>query len=239
MSDSIPDRKTGRSAPMPLDDAEIEELYHRLPYFEAYSRHTDLRVARDPQGAVGGQWDVLGAAQLNFLRGQGMEPRHRLFDLGCGTLRAGRHFIRFLDPGNYHGFDLSPAAISYAQELIRAEGLEARKPVLAVNRAQDLRFAGFTSQTFDYLLAFSVFTHLQPEHIAECFEHIGQIMHADSAFFFTFRAAGRFEQRGPKDFSQPFSWFVSLAKRYDFELRDHSPDFRHPRAQRMISIKRR
>jgi hypothetical protein len=54
---------------------------------------------------VGGWWDYMQQLQYNFMRAQGLKPRHHLWDIGCGSLRAGVALIRYLDRGHYHGVD--------------------------------------------------------------------------------------------------------------------------------------
>jgi SAM-dependent methyltransferase len=50
-------------------------------------------------------WDYLGKLQLDYLVEQGLKPEHHVLDVGCGPLRAGVHFIGFLEPGHYAGID--------------------------------------------------------------------------------------------------------------------------------------
>jgi hypothetical protein len=38
---------------------------------------------------TGGWWEETGRIQLDLLRGQGMQPSHRLLDVGAGALRLG------------------------------------------------------------------------------------------------------------------------------------------------------
>jgi hypothetical protein len=51
-----------------------------------------------------------------------------MLDIGCGTLRGGRHFIGYLDPDGYTGMDISPQAIRYGEELVRRENLTWKQP---------------------------------------------------------------------------------------------------------------
>lgn len=220
-------------------DKTVKSLYATESYLDAYSGHTDLRVERDPHWAVGGLWEEMGQLQFDFLVTNGLQPQDRLLDIGCGTLRGGRHFINYLNAGNYSGIELSPKALEYGEWLVEQEGLSGKQPRLLVSRNKDLKFNEFDGEVFDYLLAQSVFTHLKSEHINECFQHIGRIMDQASIFFFTFNEGSKYKQIGRKDFCYPFSFFQSLAKQYGFDLGDRSRDYPHPRGQHMAVVLKR
>lgn len=57
------------------------------------------------QQAVGGHWKEIGELQYDFLVEHGLTPDQRLVDVACGSFRAGRHLIGYLDPDNYVGVD--------------------------------------------------------------------------------------------------------------------------------------
>ena len=219
-------------------DDTVAKLYAEKDYLEAYSEHTDLRVEADPRSAIGGMWEEVGVLQLAFLRSKGLMPQHKLLDIGCGTLRGGRHMIRYLDAGKYYGMDISRKAIEHAKKLVQDEGLADKIPHLLVSENRALRFQEFADQTFDFLLAQSVFTHLKSEHIEECFEHVAKIMHDSSVFYFTSKATRR-GRPSHKNFRYPFSYFQSLADKYGLSLEDCSADYDHPRDQRMAVVRRR
>ena len=216
--------------------SRIKRLYAQKEYLDAYSEHTDIRVKQDPHSAIGGLWETMGQLQFSFLVKHGLEPHHTILDIGCGTLRGGRHFIKYLNPGKYTGTDISSAAIEYAKTLVRQEGLSDKQPRLILTESKELTFEEFTGETFDYLLAQSVFTHLKHEHIEECFKYVGTIMKENSVFFFTFFEADRFVQRSRKNFSYPFSFFETLSLQYGFEAQNYSDDYNHPTGQRMVKL---
>ena len=216
-----------------LEYPSLIALYRRLGYLEAYRVHTDRRVASDPRDAVGGRWERVGHLQYEFLVGHGLRPLHRVLDIGCGTLRAGRHVIAYLEPGHYTGIDLSPAAIERGRTLVRDEGLLDKRPRLLVNRRLDFR--AFDGERFDVLLAHSVFTHLPVEHIEECLGNVGRVMHRTSRFYFTFMPAGRRRRVGLKNFRYPQSLFEDLAGTHGFAL-SLEEDYEHPTGQRMVSL---
>jgi len=219
-------------------DQQVKKLYEENDYLEAYSQHTDLRVEANPKSAVGGLWEEMGQLQFEFLIVKNLQPHHKMLDLGCGTLRGGRKFIKYLDTGNYYGIDISPKTIAYAKQLVQKEGLSEKGPHLLVSEKKDLKFREFSGESFDYILAQSVFTHLKPENIKECFENIGHIMHKSSFFYFTYKEE-EYRQNSPKNFCYPFSFFESLAKQYGFKLQDCSKEYNHPTRQLMVELRER
>jgi SAM-dependent methyltransferase len=208
-------------------------------YLEQYRESTDRHVDRDPQRGIGGMWEEVGGLQYDFLVKRGLQPHHQMLDIGCGTLRGGRHFIRFLDAGHYTGTELSPRAIAHAEELVEREGLSDKRPSLLVIESGELKFSEFPGRQFDVILAQSVFTHLAPEHIEECIAHVGRVMNEGSVFYFTYQPGDRPRRTGPRAFKYPFSFFEALAEQHGFELEDASDDYPHPRGQLMVGLRKR
>jgi len=128
-------------------------------------------------------WDYLGQLQLDYLVERGLEPRHHLLDVGCGPLRAGVHFVRYLEPGHYAGVDIRPELLEAARvvELPR-HGLEHKEPaLLASNRFE----FGKLGRTFDFAIAQSVFTHLSLNAIIRCLVEMGRVLRPGGKFYAT------------------------------------------------------
>ncbi|MDP6144025.1 MAG: hypothetical protein QGF49_07785, partial [Candidatus Marinimicrobia bacterium] len=51
------------------------------------------------------QYDFMGATQFRLLSTLGLRANHSLLDFGCGSLRAGRLFLTYLDEGAYFGIE--------------------------------------------------------------------------------------------------------------------------------------
>ena len=118
---------------------------------------------------IGGLWEVLGQLQLNFMICEGLKPHHKLLDIGCGSLRGGVHFIRYLDVGNYAGIDPNIALLDAGYEIELAScGLKERIPRENLICSSDFD-PPFPNDTFDFALAQSVFTHVTSEHDKEVF----------------------------------------------------------------------
>jgi SAM-dependent methyltransferase len=136
--------------------------------------------------AVGGEWDTIGSLQFEFLKREGLEPRHRLLDVGCGSLRGGVHFVRYLDPDHYVGIDMNESLLTagYDIELANA-GLCSRLERGQLRLASDFHFDGMEA-SFDFALAQSLFTHLTFNRIRQCLERLLPKMKPEGRFYATF-----------------------------------------------------
>jgi SAM-dependent methyltransferase len=128
-------------------------------------------------------WEELGRLQLDYLVDQGLEPSHYLLDVGCGPLRAGVHFIGYLEPGHYAGIDKRGDNLERARKVeLPRLGLEAKQPLLLVDGDFAFRKLG---QTFDYAIAQSVFTHLPLNTIMRCLVEMAQVLRPGGKFYAT------------------------------------------------------
>ncbi|MET8046426.1 class I SAM-dependent methyltransferase [Streptosporangium sp. NPDC005286] len=165
-----------------------------VAYYRAVMRS---ETARSPRGAVGSRsyrrWVALGKAQFDYLVRHGLKPEHRMLEIGCGNLRAGRLFIGYLDTGNYYGLDISPEILIAAQETLVTYDLRDKLPHLLP--VADLRFAALPGGAFDVVHAHGVFSHSPPQVIEECLQNVGRIVRPGGWFDFTFeRTEGREHQ---------------------------------------------
>jgi len=180
-------------------------------------------------------WEEIGQLQFDFLVNRGLKPADSLLDIGCGTLRGGHRFIRYLDAERYTGIDISSEALDAGRRLVEEKGLAAKRPRLLLTR--DLKFGNFEGETFKYVLAQSVFTHLPEAYIEECFGHVGQLLGAEGTFYFTYNERRGARQTGLKDFAYPLSFFSGLAAKLKYQLEDVSEQYPHPRGQRMAAVR--
>lgn len=132
---------------------------------------------------VGGLWSNLGQLQFEFLKQSGLQPHHKLLDIGCGSLRGGIHFIRYLERGNYYGLDINSSLIEAAKVEIKQESLEDKTPHLLVD--DQFTIGKFTEQ-FDFMLSISLFTHLPVNNIIRCLSEVRQNLKPQGKYFATF-----------------------------------------------------
>jgi SAM-dependent methyltransferase len=107
------------------------------------------------------EFDLVGGSQVSLLLALGLREWHRLVDVGCGSLRAGRLLIPYLEPGRYHGLEPEHWLVrkGIRRELGRSV-LRVKKPRFLFRADFDLRPFGMK---FDVVLAQSVFSHTRAD----------------------------------------------------------------------------
>ncbi len=164
----------------------------RRPGQRDYSRVQldDAQIAsgryKDFLGGKAAGWDARGAFQPALLQHLGLRRDDALLDIGCGPIRGGVHFIRFLDAGRYTGVDFNPSFVTAAQRLVAADpALSAREPRIAL--LPDFEFATL-GRRFDRLLCFSVLNHCDERARDRFFARVPDAMHAGSRLLVTHAA---------------------------------------------------
>jgi SAM-dependent methyltransferase len=189
---------------------------HPRDHVAYYRGVMQFTVSRGAARAVGNsdrrRWREAGARQFDYLRKHGLQPQHRILEIGCGNLRAGWRFIDYLDAGNYYGIDISPEVLIAAKETLVREGVVDKLPYLTL--VDNLQFEFLPDATFDVVHAHSVFSHSPLEVIEEAFRHVGRILRPDGFFDFTFnRTDGRERNVLREDFYYRTETLLDLAEK--------------------------
>jgi len=133
---------------------------------------------------VGGFWEVMGKLQFDFLVSRGLRPNHVFLDIACGSLRAGRLLIPYLDPGNYLGID------KHAEVIEAGKAKEIEQDVLQLRHPEFVASDSFAFEKFskrpDFCIAQSLFTHLDKRDIDLCFAKLSAFVKPGCRFFATF-----------------------------------------------------
>jgi SAM-dependent methyltransferase len=162
----------------------VETTFAVTPNY-AGRKFTEEEIARGAhRDFIGGAWDRDGLKQERFLIKHGLLPEHKILDVGCGPLRAGRHLIDYVNPGNYYGIDanLSLLETGYKDELTDEQ--RARLPI--ENLRANERFNADFGVQFDFAIAQSVFTHVSLNHIRLCLFRLAKVMKPGGVFFASF-----------------------------------------------------
>lgn len=168
-----PRRKQGPAeAPAPAEDS-YETLY-------------DRRIQKQgPDRAVGAARDfgLVGALELEILRGAGLKPTDTLVDLGCGAGRLAVHVIPYLAGGRYVGIDVARAMLDSAKERVAQE---VRDPPCEVSwRHQTTPSFQLADGSVDVLCAFSVINHIEHEDAYSYFADARRIVRPGGLFVFS------------------------------------------------------
>jgi SAM-dependent methyltransferase len=187
----------------------VMAMYLEHDYLDAYAMHTDDRVKTDGYKAAVGSaddWERHGDLQLNYLLSRGLQPSHRLLEIGCGTGRLARKVVPYLNYGCYTGVDISVGAINAARALARQEGWESKAPRWVCGNDSPLAHA-------DFVWAFSVFIHLPADIMRDVMRMVAYQMSCTSVFYFAF-VPERVEQRtGLKQFRHTLDTYRDACER--------------------------
>ena len=206
---------------------------------------SDNRIWRSK---IGGLWEQLGNLQFEYLINNGLRPHHFLLDIGCGSLRGGIHFIKYLEKGHYFGIDKDIEVLEGGRIEIAENSLQNKEPILKFDESFD-----FTSldQKFEYILAQSVFTHITLDTIKKCIQNVNKVLIKEGKFYATFFEDNRrencdepmiiesidgltIETYPNKDpYHYKFSEFQRIVKDTTLSVK-YIGDWNHPRCQKMI-----
>lgn len=140
---------------------------------------------------VPAHYDFMGATQFRLLCTLGLRANHRLLDFGCGSLRAGRFFITYLDPECYYGLEPNQWLIEDAiKNQIGRDLILIKKPKFDYN--ENFSISQFSTK-FDFILAQSIFSHSSADIVDVCLRHFRESLTDDGIIAATF-------VEGPVDF---------------------------------------
>lgn len=89
-----------------------------------------------------------------------LTPDSRVLEIGCGTLRVGLHFIRYLSPEHFHCLERDELSLMAALRYeLPSQGLLPKRPLIV--RGEDMDFKKFGSGVvYDLIYASAVFLHM-------------------------------------------------------------------------------
>jgi ABC-type polysaccharide/polyol phosphate transport system ATPase subunit/SAM-dependent methyltransferase len=199
--------------------------------------------------AFGGHWREVGLWQFELLRKQGLEPRHHVLEVGCGSLAAAVHLLPFLEEHRYWGVErdrrLLEAGIQI--ELPRAGIPPERGRFLVAETFELSEIHG----AFDFALASSGFACWPFNDVARCIASVVRRLSPSGRFYATW-----FENPDPASFDPivhpngvttypdrepyhyPFGLIAAVCDAVGATV-DRIHDSTHPRGESVLVISRR
>jgi SAM-dependent methyltransferase len=129
------------------------------------------------------QYDFMGGTQFALLFLLGLREHHKLLDFGCGSLRAGRLLIPYLSPGNYYGIE--PNAWLVEDALARQLGGMERLKTPRFSNSDSFE-ADVFGETFDFIVAQSIFSHSGPSLTKRALDSFARALHPKGLCVVTF-----------------------------------------------------
>jgi ubiquinone/menaquinone biosynthesis C-methylase UbiE len=152
----------------------------------------------------------------------GLQPQHRVLDVGCGIGRVAVPLTSFLDEkGSYEGFDIVRSAITWCHKRIskpfprfRFTHIDLRNDLYNLrtnSRASEFIFP-YGDTEFDLVFLTSVFTHMVMEDVENYLDQIWRVLKPGGNCFATFflmnQEARQFMKESRKE------WFKTSLEHY-------------------------
>lgn len=182
---------------------QMRLLVRRLVYFpvDVLDKITGKRDAiTPPKGMIfigPGNFKKIGEDLLqNFIQLGGLQPHHRVLDIGCGIGRIAIPLTGYLnEKGSYEGFDVVKMGIDWCQKKItprfpnfRFRHIPLRNDLYnleANNTAAEVQFP-YPDGEFDFIILTSVFTHMQQKEVQNYLAEISRVLKPGGTCFATF-----------------------------------------------------
>jgi len=141
-----------------------------------------VKIAKDvirhegPHKSLGGhlkdgKFGEQGQKEFQKIIRYGITPSDTFVDYGCGTLRVGVHFIKYLEYGRYWGLDISHDFFEEGKRLIGDELLQSKGPNFRT--IDEPNVAAVSAAKPRWLLSYRVLTHVHPDELGS---YVGNIL---------------------------------------------------------------
>lgn len=130
------------------------------------------------------QYDFMGATQFRLLTGLGLREEHRVVDIGCGSLRAGRFLLQYLMPGRYAGVEPNDWLWRTAlAEEIGADVERLKQPRFSADETFEL--PGIETGWADAVVAQSIYSHTGADLFARSLAAVERVLAPKGQALFT------------------------------------------------------
>ena len=143
----------------------------------------------------------------------GLHPEMRVIDYGCGSLRLGLHFIRFLAKGNYFGLDITTDFITPGKQ--RLNEIMGSDWVAEIGTIEE-RFEDAVEHGADLVFSSNVAYHVHPEECQDYFERLTKLAgKPGSILVFDTRIAKDTLRFGDRNWAFPFEFQAENLPNFD------------------------
>jgi len=176
-----------------------------------------------------GNYDLVSAMIFNLLTCAGLRQNHKLLDVGCGSLRAGRLLIPYLNAGNYIGIEPNRWLVEDGiMNEVGWDQIRLKRPIFSYHDS----LQEFTDPLgIDYALAQSIFSHCGLDLIDNWLMQVSRHLNPTGGLFATFFIANvDYQGKGwvyPKNVRYKIDTIAAVAAKNG--LKYALLDWKHPR----------
>lgn len=163
-------------------DKELDELRKQKPdttFSEYYASLVLKKIEQGEAHATLGPnlrdhedwWNAGKKRFAQYQRWFNIRPEMRVADYGCGTLRLGGHFIRYLNPDSYFGYEVVEEFLAMGKDLVGKELLDEKRPRFGLIGDEAAKKAGDEFGA-DFVFSSAVVFHVHPDEIATYFGNL-------------------------------------------------------------------
>jgi SAM-dependent methyltransferase len=161
-----------------------------------------------------------------------IRPSSKIVDYGCGSLRLGIHFLRFLEPGNYMGLDVTRDFIDIGIEAV-PNLIADKRPQLDAISEQSLRAA--TDFAADFVISNAVSYHVHPNEIDAYLANLATIcLKPGSRLAFDAKSSAKPIQFRNRGWAYPMEFYVERLKPLSFVSQHRQSAMNEPRAGNVL-----
>jgi ubiquinone/menaquinone biosynthesis C-methylase UbiE len=199
---------------------KLRRVARRL-YFGPIDIWEDITGKRDkltpPKGKIfigPGDFKKMGQTMLKNFIDSGLKPEHKVLDIGCGIGRIAVPLTSYLNTqGGYNGFDIVKDGISWCQKNISSQFSNFQfKHIDLMNDLYNLETNSLASEfvfpyndnQFDFIILTSVFTHMQPNDVAQYLAEISRVLKPNGICFATFFIINKHSEKHLNETDTPF-----------------------------------
>ena len=127
-------------------------------------------------------WDAGAKPFAKYQRLFPIKEDSKVVDYGCGSLRIGGHFIRYLKPESFMGLDVNSGFYEMGKELIGEKMVDEKAPRFAEISEEAVKQA--VAFNADIVYSSAVCYHVHPDEAETYFSNLSRITHKKGAVLF-------------------------------------------------------
>ena len=203
-----------------MDNRKQESVNLNRP--ARYARLCEIRVDPKITTPLGGlnpfapSYDSLGQHFLNiFIEHAGLQPKHRVLEIGSGTGRIAKALSGFIDGGKYVGFDVNSYFVDWCKQNLQYPKFSygwydlQHDEFNPAGKIDSTKFSfPYADNSFNIVCAIALFNHLQPDTVVQYIKEISRVLVNRGIFIGTFMLLNQQSQYSINTSGKPYIYEI-------------------------------